>query len=96
MMQVVCHIVQVPGLQSGCGVRQCDLIAVLLMNHFLWRKQEKVFWTDSHHGAIYSASRLNGRGITKLATDLHKPEDIVLYHNYVQPNGTTKTRLADE
>ncbi|XP_061572566.1 low-density lipoprotein receptor [Cololabis saira] len=49
--------------------------------------QERVFWTDTGTGALYSANRLTGRDITELASDLEQPEDVVLYHSLKQPSG---------
>ncbi|XP_077380145.1 low-density lipoprotein receptor isoform X2 [Festucalex cinctus] len=50
--------------------------------------EEKVFWTDTGKNAVFSANRKSGTGITTLASDLLQPEDIVLYHNLKQPNGS--------
>ncbi|XP_054459551.1 low-density lipoprotein receptor [Anoplopoma fimbria] len=49
--------------------------------------EDRVFWTDMIKSAVYSASRLTGKDITLLASDLDQPEDIVLYHTLKQQTG---------
>ncbi|XP_068177703.1 low-density lipoprotein receptor [Antennarius striatus] len=50
--------------------------------------EEKVFWTDTANNAVFSANRLTGKNITQLAKDVDQPDDIIVYHNLKQPNGT--------
>ncbi|XP_067115810.1 low-density lipoprotein receptor [Osmerus mordax] len=57
--------------------------------------EDRVYWTDVSSNTVMSANRLTGRDIKELAKNLTQPEDIVLYHDLKQPNGTNWCRESN-
>uniref|UniRef100_A0A669DX38 Low density lipoprotein receptor-related protein 8, apolipoprotein e receptor n=1 Tax=Oreochromis niloticus TaxID=8128 RepID=A0A669DX38_ORENI len=49
--------------------------------------EDRVYWTDLEDEAIYSANRLTGHDVSKVAEDLNNPLDLVVFHEQRQPKG---------
>uniref|UniRef100_A0A3B5RAN3 Low density lipoprotein receptor-related protein 8, apolipoprotein e receptor n=1 Tax=Xiphophorus maculatus TaxID=8083 RepID=A0A3B5RAN3_XIPMA len=47
--------------------------------------EDRVYWTDLEDEAIYSANRLTGHDVAKVAEDLNNPLDLVVFHEQRQP-----------
>uniref|UniRef100_A0A7N8XKE6 Low density lipoprotein receptor-related protein 8, apolipoprotein e receptor n=1 Tax=Mastacembelus armatus TaxID=205130 RepID=A0A7N8XKE6_9TELE len=47
--------------------------------------EDHIYWTDLEDEAIYSANRLTGRDVTKVAEHLNNPLDLVVFHEQRQP-----------
>lgn len=49
--------------------------------------QDRIYWTDLEDEAIYSANRLTGHDVAKVAQHLNNPLDLVVFHEQKQPKG---------
>ena len=46
-----------------------------------------MYWTDLEDQAIYSANRLTGQDLARVAEHLDNPLDLVIFHQQRQPPG---------
>ncbi|GCC23412.1 hypothetical protein chiPu_0001807 [Chiloscyllium punctatum] len=60
-----------------------DFVSVLKMILF----QDNVFWTDATSKTIYGANKFTGKDVKVLASNLHKPRDLTVYNELLQPSG---------
>uniref|UniRef100_A0A3Q1EYL8 Low density lipoprotein receptor-related protein 8, apolipoprotein e receptor n=1 Tax=Acanthochromis polyacanthus TaxID=80966 RepID=A0A3Q1EYL8_9TELE len=47
--------------------------------------EDRIYWTDLEDEAIYSANRLTGHEVAKVAEHLNNPLDLVVFHEQRQP-----------
>uniref|UniRef100_A0A8D0ADV6 Low density lipoprotein receptor-related protein 8, apolipoprotein e receptor n=1 Tax=Sander lucioperca TaxID=283035 RepID=A0A8D0ADV6_SANLU len=51
--------------------------------------EDHIYWTDLEDETIYSANRLTGHDVAKVAEHLNNPLDLVVFHEQRQPKGKT-------
>ncbi|XP_055488781.1 very low-density lipoprotein receptor isoform X1 [Leucoraja erinacea] len=70
-----------------------DRRRVLLSTEFLAHPfavavfEDRVFWTDGENEAIYAANKFTGVDVVLLASNLNEPQDVIVFHELVQPSG---------
>ncbi|XP_056378588.1 very low-density lipoprotein receptor isoform X3 [Hyla sarda] len=59
--------------------------------------EDKVYWIDGENEAIYGANKFTGQELETLVNNLNDAQDIIVYHELVQPPGKNwcKERLAN-
>lgn len=60
-------------------------------SHLFGILQDRLYWTDVEDEAIYSANRLTGHDVAKVAEHLNNPLDLVVFHEQRQPKGETRS-----
>ncbi|XP_067086334.1 low-density lipoprotein receptor-related protein 8 [Osmerus mordax] len=55
---------------------------------------DRVYWTDLEDEAIYSANRLTGQDVSRLAEHLNNPLDVVVFHELRQPKAPDACNLG--
>lgn len=64
-----------------------------MSSHLLGILQDRLYWTDVEDEAIYSANRLTGHDVAKVAEHLNNPLDLVVFHEQRQPKGDLQQGL---
>ncbi|XP_049629136.1 very low-density lipoprotein receptor isoform X1 [Suncus etruscus] len=49
--------------------------------------EDRVFWIDGENEAVYSANKFTGSELATLVNNLNDAQDIIIYHELVQPSG---------
>lgn len=60
-------------------------------SHLFGILQDRLYWTDVEDEAIYSANRLTGHDVAKVAEHLNNPLDLVVFHEQRQPKGESRS-----
>ncbi|XP_022600629.1 low-density lipoprotein receptor-related protein 8-like [Seriola dumerili] len=56
--------------------------------------EDRIYWTDLEDEAIYSANRLTGHDVAKVAEHLNNPLDLVVFHEQRQPKAPDTCNLG--
>lgn len=49
--------------------------------------QDRVYWIDGENEAVYGANKFTGLELATLVNNLNDAQDIIVYHELVQPSG---------
>ncbi|MEE6459243.1 hypothetical protein FKM82_000583 [Ascaphus truei] len=49
--------------------------------------EDRVYWIDGENEAIYGANKFTGQELATLVNNLNEAQDIIVYHELVQPTG---------
>lgn len=49
--------------------------------------QDRVYWIDGENEAVYGANKFTGSELATLVNNLNDAQDIIVYHELVQPAG---------
>lgn len=49
--------------------------------------QDRVYWIDGENEAVYGANKFTGTELVTLVNNLNDAQDIIVYHELVQPSG---------
>lgn len=52
--------------------------------------QDRVYWIDGENEAVYGANKFTGSELATLVNNLNDAQDIIVYHELVQPAGNMK------
>ena len=53
--------------------------------------QDRVYWIDGENEAVYGANKFTGSELVTLVNNLNDAQDIIVYHELVQPSGNSNT-----
>lgn len=49
-----------------------------------------MYWIDGENEAVYGANKFTGSELVTLVNNLNDAQDIIVYHELVQPSGNSK------
>lgn len=73
--------------KSSNACLQSAAVGCIMSSRLLGILQDRLYWTDVEDEAIYSANRLTGHEVAKVAEHLNNPLDLVVFHEQRQPKG---------